>query len=53
MATSIIGRLKLHKLIEDCNDLQSLKALSRYLIEREAFIVTNFGDLLDLNKKSF
>lgn len=51
MANSLIGRLKLHQLVEECNDLAGLKALARHLIEREAFIRTNFSDLLELDKR--
>ena len=52
MANSVIARLKLHQMVQECEDIAGLKALARHLIEREAFIKTNFSDLLELDKQN-
>ena len=52
MANSVIARLKIHQMVQECESIESLKALARHLIEREAFMKTNFSDFLELDKQN-
>ena len=37
-------RLRVHQLIEECESVEGLRALCRYLVEREIWVRTQIGE---------
>ena len=44
MGPSLHQRLRVHQLIETCDSIEGLRALCRYLVEREIWVRTTFGE---------